>query len=300
MGQSRVLAVGKARTKIRTGLLKSNVIIFMKKSSFALSALAVLCLISTLGRAQPSNDRGHDPFGSGHFRPIAAWSFDQIDGNSIPDVTGNGFDAVRHEGVTLTTGPQGGQALAFDGAGDNQAWFGNPQVNGLSIAQRLAGSFQEISLEAWICKEPGGWMSIVYRDFWDDPTGFGLVAEWSAGKIMFGHYDPEFGSYVISKTTVQDGSWHHVVGTMHPVKEGFLYRIYVDGTLDAEQVGQWRIEAAAENEGILKIAYPNRSAADHPYCGTLDGIAIYDKALPPGQVNSRYQQSKGKKAHLPD
>jgi hypothetical protein len=47
-----------------------------------------------------------------------------------------------------------------------------------------------------------------------------------------------------------------------PVKHGFLYRIYVDGHLDAERLGEWGIEAAAEGEWILKIAYPNQSAAD--------------------------------------
>lgn len=139
-------------------------------------------------------------------------------------------------------------------------------------------------------------MSIVSRDLWDDPSGFGLVAEWASGKIMFGHYDLwGHGSYALSETAVQDGTWHHVVGTMQRAgKKGYLYRIYVDGKLDSERFGQWGIQAAPGNAGILKIAYPNISGADNPYLGALDDIAIYAQALAPGQVKEHYRASKEK------
>ncbi len=238
--------------------------------------------------AQPIDWEGH-----GHPQPLAAWSFDTINGDVVPDVSGHGFDAVLHGGATAIADPRGGQALEFDGTGNDLAWAGQPQQNGLSIEKRLTGSFQELSIEAWIRKEPGPWMSIVYRDFWDYPSGFGLVAEWQAGNIVFGHYDQSgHASYATTKTAVQDGTWHHVVGTMQPKDQRYLYRIYVDGKLDAEQLGEWGIEPAAENEGILKIAYPNKSGADHPYLGALDGIAIYGQCLTPGQVAYRYQATR--------
>lgn len=274
--------------------MNKNIMSRLKKLSFTLSLLALLSLMPTLGRAQPDRQ----PFGSGHFQPIAAWSFDQINADRVLDLTGNGFDALLHPGVAFTTGPDGGPALEFDGTGNNWAWFGQPQANGLSIARRLNDAFQQLSIEAWIRKQPGPWMSIVYRDLWDSPSGFGLVADWQAGRVFFGHYDQSgHKSYAVSQTVVQDGSWHHIVGTMQPAQDGYLYRIYVDGKLDAEQVGQWGIEAAPENGGILKIAYPNASGADYPYCGALAHVAIYDKALPSGQVQARYQQTKSDKSH---
>ncbi len=227
-------------------------------------------------------------------QPIAAWSFEKIHQDVVPDVSGNGFDAVLHGGTTVTTGPLGGQALEFDGTGNYQAWWGQPQLNGLSIEKRLTDSFQEISIEAWICKQPGPWMSICYRDMWNDLSGFGLVADWEKGKIFFGHYDPYQHSYAVSETTVQDGTWHHIVGTMQPTEGGYLYQMYVDGKLDGQQVGAMGITATGENGGVLKIAYPNASGADNPYRGALDGIAIYGQALTPEQVAHRYSESKDK------
>ncbi len=260
-------------------------------------AAIYLSVISMPGRSA-EKQRPHQQDGGQQPKLIAAWSFDKIENSVAADESGNGYDAVIHSGAALIERPGGGQALAFDGTGDNQAWQGGPQVNGVSIEKRLHREFREISVEAWIRKQPGPWMSIVYRDLWDDPSGFGLVAEWQFGKVFFGHYDPYYKSYVMSETIVQDGEWHHVVGTMQPKgKRGYLYRIYVDGELDAEQLGQWGIEAAPPQGGILKIAYPNISGSDNPYEGALDDIAIYDKALSGGQVKALYQASKERHHH---
>ena len=73
---------------------------------------------------------------------------------------------------------------------------------------------------------------------------------------------------------------------------GYIYRIYVDGKLDADQVGLWAVDEAPAGSGILKIAYPNASGADNPFQGSLDGIAIYDVALTAGQVKARFQATR--------
>ena len=39
-------------------------------------------------------------------------------------------------------------------------------------------------------------------------------------------------------------------------------------------------------------AYPNSSGADHPYQGALDGIAIYNVALTPGEVKARFEAGR--------
>jgi hypothetical protein len=73
---------------------------------------------------------------------------------------------------------------------------------------------------------------------------------------------------------------------------GYIYRIYVDGKLDADQVGLWAVDEAPAGSGILKIAYPNASGADNPFKGALDGIAIYDVALTPAQVKARFEATR--------
>ena len=233
-------------------------------------------------------------FAPGEPSPLAEWSFARKDGDLVADASGHGYDAHIHGNARLVPRWGDSQALEFDGSGDNAFWRGGPQDCGLSISKRLNRGFSELSVEAWLRKTPAWWMPIISRDLWDEPSGFGLYAEWSSGKVYFGHYDKVgHGSCVQSETTVQDGRWHHVVGTMQPAGgRGYLYRIYVDGQLDREQTGTWNVEEAPPEGGVLKIAYPNATGADKPYQGALASIAIFDVALTPAQVKARFEAAR--------
>jgi hypothetical protein len=238
----------------------------------------------------PNNGQGRQ----GNPKPIASWSFAQTDGSIVPDASRHGYDAVIYGEPVLE--PRWGRyaALAFDGSGDNSFWGGGVQNCGLGVSKPMTQAFTRLSIEAWVRKDPTWWMPIVYRDLWDNPSGFGLYTEWSAGKAVFGHYDLTGNhSQVQSETVVQDGQWHHVVGTMEPAGIGaYIYRIYVDGKLDADQVGSLAVDEAPAGSGILKIAYPNASGADYVFQGSLDGIAIYDVALSPAQVKARFNATR--------
>lgn len=229
-------------------------------------------------------------------RYLAQWLFAQKDGDLVPDATGQGYDARIHGQPRLVPHWGENQALEFDGSGNNAAWSGDPQNCGLSIAKRLTQGFTELSVEAWLRKTPAAqWMPIIYRDLWDSSSGFGLYCEWNSGKVVFGHYDSSGHNQAQSETTVQDGRWHHVVGTMQPVPgqgQGYLYRIYVDGQLDVEQTGTRAVQEAPPEGGILMIAYPNSSGADHAYQGALDRIAIYNVALTPAQIKVRFESGR--------
>jgi hypothetical protein len=265
----------------------------LKSRLLSFAAVAFCLAIASLAiRAGQSQDKGHADAG-GH-KPIASWSFASADGNFVPDESGHGYDAMIYGQPTLVPRWRRYVALSFDGSGDNSFWQGGAQNCGLGVSKALNQAFKTLTVEAWVRKDPAGWMPIVYRDKWDDPSGFGLYMEWSAGKAFFGHYDAiGHRSVVESETVVQDGEWHHVVGTMESAGDcGYIYRIYVDGKLDADQVGSWAVEQAPAGAGILKIAYPNSSGADNPLKGAVDGIAIYDVALTAAQVKARFDETR--------
>ncbi len=251
------------------------------KSRPGILAVITLSLATAISSAQTPDKQ----------KPIAAWSFAQADGNFVPDASSNGYDATIY-GQPVPE-PRWGKyvALAFDGSGDNSFWQGGAQNCGLGVSQPMTQAFTNFSIEAWIRKNPSWWMPIVYRDLWDGPSGFGLYTEWSAGKVVFGHYGD---GQVQSETVVQDGQWHHVVGTMEPAGDGcgYIYRMYVDGKLDAAQVGSRAVDEAPAGSGILKIAYPNSSGADSVFQGALDGIAIYDVTLTSAQVKLRFESTR--------
>lgn len=243
---------------------------------------------------------------------LAEWIFGHAKSGVVPDSSGHGYDARVCGRWRVVSGPGPGKALEFSVPGTrpfeswlfqllerihlyhpatpNGFWQGGRQNSGLSIDKRLPQGFSQLSVEAWLRKSTNWWMPIVYRDLWNSPSGFGMYAEWSSGKVAFGHYDDSNnGSWVFSKRTVQDGHWHHVVGTMQPADgQKYLYRIYVDGQLDNETTGAWSVQPAATGGGILKIGYPNSSGADQPYCGALGKVAIFDVALTPAQVKAHF------------
>lgn len=255
---------------------------------FSLTFAALL--LTFHGDAQSYHRLGSGP------KPIAAWSFAQAHGDFVPDSSGHGYDAQIFGQPQPEPRWRGYVGMAFDGSGDNSFWQGGAQNCGLGVARHLNQAFTELSIEAWVRKQPAWWMPVVYRDLWDNSSGFGLYMEWSSGKAVFGHYDSiGHRSVVQSVSVVQDGQWHYVVGTMQPAAGGgYLYRIYVDGQLDAEQVGLWAVDEAPAEAGILKIAYPNASGADNPMNGALDGIAIYDVALTPAQVQAHYEATRAR------
>ncbi len=250
-------------------------------------------------------DRTGDSVAPGETGLLAEWIFAQKDGDIVPDASKHGFDARVCGHARLVSGPGDSQALEFGGidaesapgespraaGAPNAFWSGGRQDYGLSIGKRLDREFKALSVEAWVRKSPGWWMPVVYRDLWNSPWGFGLYAEWSSGRMAFGHYDDSGNSSeVFSKATVQDGQWHHVVGTMSAAcDKGFVYRIYIDGQLDNESTGTWNVQQAPPEGGILKIAYPNASGGDQPYKGALGKVAIFDVALTPAQIKARFE-----------
>src|SRR5208283_1931653 len=95
---------------------------------------------------------------------LIAWTVGRTAGDLVPDVTGHGYDARIHGQPRLAPTWGGQPALEFDGSGDNAFWRDHTQNCGLSVDKRLGRAFTELSVEAWVRKNPANWMPIIYRD----------------------------------------------------------------------------------------------------------------------------------------
>ncbi len=93
----------------------------------------------------------------------------------------------------------------------------------------------------------------------------------------------EKGIYQLySKTEIDDGKWHHIVG----LYDGEKVCIYVDGKLDAEKSAIGKI---ALNDCPVYIG-ENVANMGRGFCGWIDSVSIYNHALTEDEIQLLYNK----------
>jgi hypothetical protein len=209
--------------------------------------------------------------GDGGNHLIGWWKLDDGNGTVAKDSSSseNPHDGTLINGPLWTQTPGRSEwSLQFNGA--NQY---------VSLGNILQGSYTEISIACWVRHSGSGLQEIMERGTWDKPDGIGLMVD--STSVLFGH----FNMWVRSKASVQDGQWHHLVGTMSQSGSNYIYSIYVDGKLD---------NTAANSMGLL--ATSNGWAIGARYDGTwsfrglIEDVRIYDRALSDSEVEAIYAE----------
>ncbi|MGK5114685.1 PKD domain-containing protein [Geodermatophilus sp. CPCC 205506] len=178
---------------------------------------------------------------------------------------------------TMTPGVQLNWPGGLQGDADTAAWFdGTSGSLGSQTAVRGPDTF---SVEAWF--ETRTTAGGVIMDFGSARTGLSSDNDrqiWldPAGRVNFAVY-PDAPRILTSPAVYNNGTWHHVVGTVGP--DGMS--LYVDGRLVASR---------ADTTGAYDITGFWRIGADRPwastpyYNGRLDEVAVYPAALTAEQV----------------
>ena len=100
------------------------------------------------------------------------------------------------------------------------------------------------------------------------------------GKAVFG-VNPTARVTLVSPTALNDGQWHHVVGTLGATGA----RFYVDGTL----VGSAAATTAQSYTGYWRAGSGTTWGSTSAYlAGTIDEVAVYPSALPADRVAAHF------------
>ena len=211
--------------------------------------------------------------------PSFYWRLDETSGTVVDDETSNGRD-----GTLATGGSTWGQAGAITGESANTAL----KVNMAAITSDTSVTGPAaFSVEAWIKTTSTNGGRIL---------GFGNGSGQSAsstvdrqlylgtnGKAYFGIGTAK--TVVASSAAVNNGAWHHVVGTYATGTNGM--KLYVDGTLQGSATatpismsGFWRAGA----EGMSGWTMNPGQFFD----GTLDELAVYPRALTAAEVTEHH------------
>lgn len=172
--------------------------------------LVVVCLFFYVDSA----NAGRDP------DTVAAWTFDEAQGDTVMDVSGNGHDGELLDGAIRSKDGVIGGALEFDGV---EAHVEIPHDDGLNL--------EAFTIEAWVNVTVGANQAIMQKQGAGGssernyilnirPEGF-LRGSFSSGGAQFSFDGP---------TILESGRWYHIAATY----DGEVGKIYVDGELDAE------------------------------------------------------------------
>ena len=233
--------------------------------------------------------------------PVAYYRLDEASGTTAYDYIGG--NNATYTNVTLGMSGYTSQDAVNSDPTETAAGFGFSPPNDYAgnVPNYLnfsapSGSNAEFSVEAWITQYDyqNNGNCIVELGYGGGGEQFVLDTGNSGGLRFFVHNAAGAGANANSTNKlVNDGLWHHVVGVCDEAG-GHIY-VYLDG----KQVGSAAITAGS---GLLNSSEPLTIGAresgnysdtnyDFQFYGSVDDVAVYNKALSAGQVQSHYLAS---------
>ncbi|MHC4354808.1 MAG: LamG domain-containing protein [Planctomycetota bacterium] len=195
---------------------------------------------------------------------VGHWKFDEGSGNIAKDSSGNGHDGTFNGNPQWVEGQLGG-ALDFDG--DDSVEI--PHHPSLSITD-------EITVTAWakIRAGAGGELAIISKGGWAANDLPFELTQVPGGPTCWQFYD-DGGRDMCNPPTLPEEEWHHIAGTY----DGQSFKIYYDGVLEEEVA---YVGTMPENTASVTIG--QRSRGGTFYDGTIDEVAIYNRALSEDEI----------------
>ena len=175
----------------------------------------------------------------------------------------------------------------------NAAWV--PGVKGTAL-QFVSGSRVTIpeipeydvtaalSVMAWVqTNTVPNWARVVDKSQWQT-TGFDLVLTQNVGLARLEFFVNNTTSLVDSTTVVADNEWHFIVGTFG----NKTLRMYVDGKREGESQSAGAVDINPNNWPLM-IGGESSSNGGQQYFGSIDEVAMYNRALAPEEVAKIFQ-----------
>ncbi|WP_028047338.1 LamG domain-containing protein [Cellulomonas sp. URHE0023] len=208
------------------------------------------------------------------------WRLGEPSGTTMVDDWAGGAYAIAGDGVTRG-------ATGAIGSDPNAASTFSGTTTGLVATQTPVEGPQTFSIEAWFKTTTTAGGKIV--GFGNKNTGNSgsydrhIYME-TSGQVTFGVYPGQKRTLTSSKT-YNDGSWHHVVGTLGPTGE----KLYVDGA----RIGQRTDTTGAQAipAGYWRIGGDSAWAGAPYFNGSIDDVAIYPTALTAQKVDAHWVSS---------
>ncbi|MFL6374830.1 MAG: LamG-like jellyroll fold domain-containing protein [Pyrinomonadaceae bacterium] len=202
------------------------------------------------------------------------------------DISGNANDGILRNGAGFASGKVG-QGFRFDGIDDSIDTSGSPNPS-------LNFGAGDLTIEAWVnftTLPLAGSNGVIYADGYASNGAFAGLRITDTGNAEFSIRDTGFHTIdVIGTRVLNDGAWHHIVGT----RQGTTGNVYVDGTSDATPITNASLASINTNcnfgfiGGFRSDAFCSSPANESFFNGLIDEVSVYNRALTQAEFTSIY------------
>lgn len=210
--------------------------------------------------------------------PLAYWRLGESSGTVAADSSGNG-----HTG-TYVGGPTLGVTGALFSDPDTAVAFNGGQ--GVSIDDGASAVYNtaSVSVEAWVRTVASGDMAVARRiNSADGTVQFALAITGGEATWTVGLGSTCAPTVVSSTSAVNDGVFHHIVGT-YDATAG-VAAVYVDGVLENSAAAG---EALCAQPSSAALTMAEGGGGLSNFDGVLDEVALYGSALPAVRVTAHF------------
>ncbi|HEV8280698.1 MAG TPA: LamG-like jellyroll fold domain-containing protein [Candidatus Limnocylindrales bacterium] len=202
----------------------------------------------------------------------AYWRLGETSGSSAADVV-----APPHNGTISATGVTLNQADALVDDADPAMAF-NGSTGRITSTVPLPQS--AYTIEAWVKPNAAQISNAIAGRFL---AGGAMI--WVDGNGNYGLAHNAGGSYVTSQVQPVPGRWDHVVGTWDSVTD--VATLYVNGRPVASTFAS---AAPGTGAAAFEIGSNSNGTAGTFFDGSIDEVALYDRALSPAEIAGHYRE----------
>jgi hypothetical protein len=220
-----------------------------------------------LSEAEVQGD-GAAPLQTPQKAPVAAYSFDEGEGEAVQDLTGTGHTASI-EGANWTDRGRYGGAMEFDREEED--------FLRIAAAEDLDGS-EELTVEAWVRPTANPFIaSLVMKEREGSGADYSWTLDQQSSQVASGYFmQTEEGMVASGEGALPLATWTHVAVT----DDGAHNRLYLNGELvDTAPAIEF------DGHGEIRIG-GNAAFASQWFDGRIDELRIYDRALSESEVRS--------------
>ena len=197
---------------------------------------------------------------------VALWNFDEGNGTTTVDSSGNGNTGTLQNGVAWTNQGYSGNALNLDGVDD---YVRVNDSNSLDITQNLV-------IEAWAKRNSLNNVDVIVQKTNTADNHFAYTFEWGDDNKLYLAINPDDNSgsdawWEFTNTAFTDTNFHNLKAVFNGATMDI--RLYVDGVEQTTVRIGFAHDHIANTAGYLAIG-TGRANAQHYFNGIIDEVSI--------------------------